>query len=49
MGILNIQERKGFSYDDFKNGSYIKMKKTNGFTNEKMVPPLFVTGEEFIG
>lgn len=34
---------------DFKNGSYIKMKKTNGFTNEAMVAPLFVPGEQFIG
>lgn len=34
---------------DFKNGSYMKMKKTNGFTNEKMISPLFVPGEEFIG
>ena len=25
------------------------MKKTKGFTNEAMVAPLFVTGEQFIG
>ena len=34
---------------DFKNGSYVKIKKTNGFTNEAMVAPLFVAGEQFIG
>lgn len=34
---------------DFKNGSYVKMKKTKGFTNEQMVTPLFIPGEEFIG
>mgnify|MGYP006069198757 FL=1 len=34
---------------DFKNGSYVKMKKSKGFTNEQMVTPLFIPGEEFIG
>lgn len=34
---------------DFKNGSYFKLKKTGKFNNEKLVTPLFVPGEEFIG
>ncbi len=34
---------------DFKNGSVFKLKKAKGFSNEKLVTPLFVTGEEFIG
>ena len=34
---------------DFKNGSVFKMKKNNGFSNEKMVAPLFVDGEVFVG
>lgn len=34
---------------DFKNGTFLKMQKTKGFTNEAMVSPLFVPGEEFIG
>ena len=33
---------------DFKNGTFIKMKKTNGFNNEALVSPLFIPGEEFI-
>lgn len=34
---------------DFKNGSVFKLKKTGTFNNEKLVSPLFVSGEEFIG
>lgn len=34
---------------DFKNGNVIKLKKTNSFYNEKIIAPLLVTGEEFIG
>ena len=34
---------------DFKNGSVFKLRKTGGFSNEKLVAPLFVTGEAFIG
>lgn len=34
---------------DFKNGSVFKLRKTGGFSNEKLVAPLFVTGETFIG
>lgn len=34
---------------DFKNGSVFKLKKTGSFSNEKIISPLLVTGEEFIG
>lgn len=34
---------------DFKNGSFIKLKKTGGFNHEKAIAPLFVPGEQFIG
>lgn len=34
---------------DFENGSVFKLKKTNSFHNEKLISPLFVSGEEFIG
>lgn len=34
---------------DFKNGSYVKMKKTKGFNNEALIAPLFIPGEQFIG
>lgn len=34
---------------DFKNGSVFKLRKTGGFSNEKLVAPLFVEGETFIG
>ena len=34
---------------DFKNGSFIKMRKTGRFNNEAPVAPLFVPGEQFIG
>ena len=34
---------------DFKNGSIFKLRKTGGFSNEKVVAPLFVSGEEFVG
>ena len=34
---------------DFKNGSFIKMRKTGRFNNEASVAPLFVPGEQFIG
>ncbi len=34
---------------DFQNGSIFKMKKNKGFSNEKLVAPLFVDGEVFVG
>ena len=34
---------------DFKNGSIFKLRKTGGFSNEKLVAPLFVSGEQFVG
>ena len=34
---------------DFNNSTIFKLKKTKGFTNQAMVQPLFVAGEEFIG
>ena len=34
---------------DFKNGSIYKLRKTGGFSNEKLVAPLFVSGEQFVG
>ena len=34
---------------DFKNGSVFKLKKTSGFSNERIIAPLMVTGEVFIG
>jgi len=34
---------------DFKNGSYVKLKRTGGFKNENLIAPLFVQGETFIG
>ncbi len=34
---------------DFKNGSIFKLRKTGGFSNEKLVAPLFVSGEQFLG
>lgn len=34
---------------DFKNSSFIKLRKTGGFNNEKLIAPLFVPGEVFIG
>lgn len=34
---------------DFKNGMVFKLKKTKGFTNEAMLSPLLLPGEEFIG
>lgn len=34
---------------DFKNGEYLKLKQTGGFTNEKIVAPLLIQGETFIG
>ena len=34
---------------DFKNGSVFKLKKTKGFTNENVIAPLMIPGEEFIG
>ena len=34
---------------DFQNGSIVKMKKSKGFSNEKLVAPLFVDGEVFVG
>lgn len=34
---------------DFKNGSIFKLRKTGGFNNEKLVAPLFVSGEQFVG
>jgi hypothetical protein len=34
---------------DFKNGSVFKLKKSNKFSNEKVISPLLVSGEEFIG
>ena len=35
---------------DFKNGKVFKLSKNKkGFTNENVVRPLFVNGEEFIG
>lgn len=34
---------------DFKNGLIFKLKKTRGFSNESLIAPLFVPGEQFIG
>ena len=34
---------------DFKNGSIFKLRKTGGFSNEKLVAPLIVSGEQFLG
>lgn len=34
---------------DFKNGSFIKLKKTGRFNNESLIAPLLVPGEQFIG
>ena len=34
---------------DFKNGSVFKLKRSGKFNNEKVVSPLFVPGEKFIG
>lgn len=34
---------------DFKSGSIFKLRKTGGFSNEKLVAPLFVSGEQFLG
>ena len=34
---------------DFKNASYVKLMRTNGFANEKIVAPIMVPGEQFIG
>lgn len=34
---------------DFKNGSVFKLKKTGRFNNEKLIAPLFVSGEQFLG
>ena len=34
---------------DFENGSVFKLRRTGSFHNEKLITPLFVTGEEFIG
>lgn len=33
---------------DFKNGSFFKLKKTTGFTNEALIAPLLIAGETFI-
>ena len=34
---------------DFKNGFFLKLKKTGKFVNQSTVAPLFVPGEELIG
>lgn len=34
---------------DFKNGSFVKLKRTGRFNNEATVGPLFIPGEQFIG
>lgn len=34
---------------DFTNKALFKMKKTKGFTNEKLIAPLLIPGENFIG
>ena len=34
---------------DFKNGSVFKLKRTGKFNNEKVIAPLYVHGEIFIG
>ena len=34
---------------DFTNKAVFKLKKTKGFTNEKLVAPLMVPGETFVG
>lgn len=34
---------------NFKNGSVFKLKRTGKFNNEKVIAPLFVPGEIFIG
>lgn len=39
----------GYKMIDFKNSSVFKLKKTKGFTNEAMIAPLMIHGEEFIG
>lgn len=33
---------------DFKNGSFVKLKPTNTFSNEALITPLLVEGEQFI-
>lgn len=34
---------------DFQNASVFKLRRTGGFTSQKMVEPLMVPGEAFIG
>lgn len=34
---------------DFKNGSFVKLKKTKGDVNAKLINPLLISGEEVIG
>ena len=33
---------------DFKNGSFVKLKKTKGAVNKRLITPLLVSGEEII-
>ena len=33
---------------DFKNGSFVKLKKTKGDVNKRLITPLLVSGEEII-
>ena len=34
---------------DFQNGDIFKLRNTGRFQNEKLIAPLFVSGEEFLG
>ena len=34
---------------DFQNGDIFKLRNTGRFKNEKLIAPLFVSGEEFLG
>lgn len=34
---------------DFKNGNFVKLKKTKGDVNAKLISPLLISGEEVIG
>ena len=34
---------------DFQNGDIFKLRNTGQFQNEKLIAPLFVSGEEFLG
>lgn len=34
---------------DFQNGKVFKLTKSKKFSNEKLIAPLFISGEQFIG